>query len=166
MSNFRAVKRVTAVVEIFARVRRTMPASLVMVGNGPDAGAAARVARQRGVADDVHFLGEQEALVPLLSAADVFLLPSTQESFGLAALEAMTCGVPEVVEHGVTGFLHPPDDLDGMTQSVRELLTDDELRRRVGDAAARVAHGRFCEEMIVPRYEAYYAELLARPGRS
>jgi L-malate glycosyltransferase len=176
VSNFRAVKRVTAVVEIFARVRRTMPASLVMVGDGPDAGAAARVARQLGVADDVHFLGEQDALVPLLSAADVFLLPSTQESFGLAALEAMACGVPvvasrvggvpEVVEHGVTGFLHPPDDLDGMAQSVRELLTDDELRRRVGDAAARAAHGRFCEEMIVPQYEAYYAELLARPGRS
>jgi L-malate glycosyltransferase len=134
------------------------------------------VARQLGVADDVHFLGEQDALVPLLSAADVFLLPSTQESFGLAALEAMACGVPvvasrvggvpEVVEHGVSGFLHPPDDLDGMAQSVRELLTDDELRRRVGDAAARAAHGRFCEEMIVPQYEAYYAELLARPGRS
>ena len=176
VSNFRAVKRATAVVEIFARVRRTMPASLVMVGDGPDAGAAARVARQHGVADDVHFLGEQDALVPLLSAADVFLLPSTQESFGLAALEAMACGVPvvasrvggvpEVVEHGVTGFLHPPDDLDGMARSVRDLLTDAELSRRMGDAAARAAHTRFCEDMIVPQYEAYYTELLARPGRS
>jgi N-acetyl-alpha-D-glucosaminyl L-malate synthase BshA len=175
VSNFRPVKRATAVVEIFARVRRTMPASLVMVGDGPDAAAAARVARHLGVADDVHFLGEQDALVPLLSAADVFLLPSTQESFGLAALEAMACGVPvvasrvggvpEVVEHGVAGFLHPPDDLDGMARSVRDLLTDAELGRRMGDAAARAAHGRFCEEMIVPRYEAYYAELLARPAR-
>ena len=175
VSNFRPVKRVAAVVEIFARVRRTLPARLVLVGDGPDAGAAARVARQLGVADDVLFLGEQDALVPLLSAADVFLLTSSQESFGLAALEAMACGVPvvatrvggvpEVVEDGVSGFLHPPDDPDGMARSVLALLGDADLRRRIGDGASQAAHGRYCEEMIVPQYEAYYQELLTRPGR-
>jgi N-acetyl-alpha-D-glucosaminyl L-malate synthase BshA len=176
VSNFRPVKRLSAVVEIFARVRRTMPARLVLVGDGPDGGAAARMARQLGVADDVLFLGEQDALVPLLSAADVFLLTSSQESFGLAALEAMACGVPvvaskvggvpEVVEDGVSGFLHPQDDLAGMAHSVLALLGDSRLRRRIGDAASRAAHGRYCEEMIVPQYESYYQELLARPGRT
>ena len=153
-----------------------MPARLVLVGDGPDSGAAARMARHLGVADDVLFLGEQDALVPLLSAADVFLLTSSQESFGLAALEAMACGVPvvasrvggvpEVVEDGVSGFLHPPDDLDGMARSVLALLGDSSLRHRIGDAASQAAHGRYCEEMIVPQYESYYEELLARPGRT
>lgn len=175
VSNFRAVKRVTAVVEVFARVRRTMPARLLMVGDGPDAAAATRVARRLGVERDVLFLGEQDTVVPLLAAADVFLLTSSQESFGLAALEAMACGVPvvasrvgglpEVVEHGVTGFLHEPEDLDGMSASVAALIRDPLLRQRVGDAAFDVAHTRYCDDLIVPRYEAYYAELLERPGR-
>lgn len=176
VSNFRPVKRVTAIVEIFARVRRVQPARLVLVGDGPDAGAAQRVARQLGVADDVLFLGEQDALVPLLSAADVFLLASSQESFGLAALEAMACGVPvvatavggvpEVVEHGVSGFLHPQDDLDGMAGSVLALLGDTGLLRRIGDGARQAAHERYCEEMVVPQYETYYQDLLSKPARA
>ena len=123
VSNFRPVKRVTAVVEIFAAVRRGVDARLLMVGDGPDLAEASRLARSLGVAADVEFLGEQDQVVQLLSASDVFLLPSAQESFGLAALEAMACevpvvasrvgGLPEVIEHGVTGFLHPLDDLDG-----------------------------------------------------
>ena len=175
VSNFRPVKRVTAVVEIFARVRQRVPARLLMVGDGPDAAAAARTARQLGVAADVLFLGEQDTVVPLLSASNVFLLTSTQESFGLAALEAMSCGVPvvaakvgglpEVVEDGVTGFLHPAGDLDGMAASVLSLLTDPALAKRMGDAAAAAAHTRFCDTMIVPTYEAYYTELLSRPAR-
>lgn len=175
VSNFRAVKRVTAVVEVFARVRRMMPARLLMVGDGPDAAAATREARRLGVARDVLFLGEQDTVVPLLSAADVFLLTSSQESFGLAALEAMACGVPvvasrvgglpEVVDHGVTGFLHAPDDLDGMSASVIAVLSDPHFRQRIGDAAFNVAHTRYCDDLIVPRYEAYYEELLAKPGR-
>jgi N-acetyl-alpha-D-glucosaminyl L-malate synthase BshA len=175
VSNFRPVKRVTAVVEIFARVRRAMPARLLMVGDGPDAGAAARMARQLGIAGDVLFLGEQDTVVPLLSESDVFLLTSSQESFGLAGLEAMACGVPvvasrvgglpEVVEDGITGFLHHPEDLDGMAQSVVKLLTDRVLRKRVADAAAAAAKARYCDDMIVPQYESYYRELLTRPGR-
>lgn len=170
VSNFRPVKRVCATVEVFARVRRTMPARLIMVGDGPDAPAAARRARELGVSADVEFLGEQDSVVPLLSAADVFLLPSSQESFGLAALEAMACGVPvvasrvggipEVVTPGVDGFLHHLDDLDGMAASVIELLSDREQWQRFSDAASRTAHSRYCDSAIVPRYEAYYHELL------
>ena len=96
VSNFRPVKRVAAAVEVFARVREQQPARLLMVGDGPDLGEAQRLAQTLGVADDVLFLGEQDQVVPLLSVADVFLLPSAQESFGLAALEAMACEVPVV----------------------------------------------------------------------
>jgi N-acetyl-alpha-D-glucosaminyl L-malate synthase BshA len=174
LSNFRAVKRVGTVVEVFARVRQAMAARLVMVGDGPDAAAASRLARQLGVGADVAFLGEQDAIVPLLSAADLLLLPSSQESFGLAALEAMACGVPviasnvgglpEVVEHGQTGFLHDPDDLDGMAASALALLGDRQQWLTISDAASRLAHARYCDTTIVPLYEAYYRELLDRPS--
>lgn len=176
VSNVRPVKRVTAVIEIFARVRREMPARLLVVGDGPDLGSAIRVAKSLGVADDVRFLGEQDTIVPLLSASDVFLLPSAQESFGLAALEAMACevavvasrvgGLPEVIEDGVSGFLHDPADLDGMAQSALRLLADEALRKRVTAAGRRIAAERFCDTIIVPRYETYYEETLARPPTS
>jgi N-acetyl-alpha-D-glucosaminyl L-malate synthase BshA len=173
VSNFRPVKRATAVVEIFARVRRAVPSRLLMVGDGPDIPAARRVARSLGVIDDVEFVGEQEDVVPLLSAADVFLLPSAQESFGLAQLEAMACqvpvvasrvgGIPEVVEDGVSGFLHAPDDLDGMARSAITILSDDALHQRMAAAAGRTATDRFCDTRIVPVYEAYYREILDAP---
>jgi N-acetyl-alpha-D-glucosaminyl L-malate synthase BshA len=173
VSNFRPVKRVTAVVEVFARIRRQLPARLLMVGDGPDLAEATRLARTLDIADAVDFLGEQDELMPLLSASDVFLLPSAQESFGLAALEAMACevpvvashvgGLPELVEHGVSGFLHPPGDLDGMARSALALLTDDALHRRMADAARRTAHEQFCDVKIVPMYESYYEEILAQP---
>jgi N-acetyl-alpha-D-glucosaminyl L-malate synthase BshA len=176
VSNFRPVKRVTAVVEIFAKVRRELPATLLMVGDGPDLAAAARTARALGVADDVQFLGGQDQVLPLLSASDVFLLPSAQESFGLAALEAMASevpvvasrvgGLPEVIEDGVSGFLHAPDDLDGMARSALSLLTDDALQRRVAKAACQTAREKFCDSAIVPLYEAYYEEVLARSTRA
>jgi N-acetyl-alpha-D-glucosaminyl L-malate synthase BshA len=172
VSNFRPVKRAPAVVEIFARVRPRVRARLLMVGDGPDVAQATRRARELGVADDVEFLGEQDQVVPLLSAADVFLLPSAQESFGLASLEAMSCGVPvvasraggipEVVENGVSGFLHDLDDLDGMAASAVKLLTDEPLHRRFAEAARRSARDRFCDSKIVPVYEAYYREILDR----
>ncbi|HUR33307.1 MAG TPA: N-acetyl-alpha-D-glucosaminyl L-malate synthase BshA [Vicinamibacterales bacterium] len=172
VSNFRPVKRAAAVVEIFARVRRLCPARLLMVGDGPDVPDAIRTARALGVADDVAFLGEQDDVVSLLSASQVFLLPSAQESFGLAMLEAMACqvpvvasrvgGIPEVVEDGVSGFLHAPDDLDGMARSALALLTDEALHRRCADAAGRVAAEQFCDAKIVPAYEAYYREILGR----
>src|SRR5204863_1411627 len=134
VSNFRPVKRLAAVIEVFARIRRRLPARLLMVGDGPELGEATRLAQARAIAGDVEFLGEQDQVLPLLSAADVFLLPSAQESFGLAALEAMACevpvvasnvgGLPELIEDGVSGFLHPLDDLDGMAESALRLLTD------------------------------------------
>jgi L-malate glycosyltransferase len=172
VSNFRPVKRVAAVVEVFARIRREMPARLLMVGDGPDLAEASRLSRALDVDDDVEFLGEQDQVVPLLSAADVFLLPSVQESFGLAALEAMACGVPivasrvgglpEVVEDGVAGFLHPPEDLAAMAASTFRLLTDEPLHARMSRAASESARTRFCDDRIVPLYEAFYEEILAR----
>ena len=170
VSNFRPVKRVAAVVEVFARVRRQMRARLLMVGDGPDLTAAADLARSLGVADDVLFLGEQDPVVLLLSVSDVFLLPSAQESFGLAALEAMACevpvvasrvgGLPEVITDGVNGFLHAPDDVDGMAASASRLLTDAPLRARVAAAARQTAHERYCDDKIVPIYEQFYEEVL------
>jgi N-acetyl-alpha-D-glucosaminyl L-malate synthase BshA len=175
VSNFRPVKRITAVVEVFARVRKQMPARLLMVGDGPELPEATRLVRALGIADDVQFLGEQDLVVPLLSVSDVFLLPSAQESFGLAALEAMACevpviassvgGLPEVIEHGVTGFLHPPADLDGMAASAVRLLTDEGLRCRMAEAAGRAAHDLYCDVKIVPLYESYYEEILNKPPR-
>ena len=172
VSNFRPVKRVPEVVEIFAAIRRQVEARLLMVGDGPELPEASQLARSLGTAADVEFLGEQDQVVQLLSASDVFLLPSAQESFGLAALEAMACevpvvasrvgGLPEVIDHGVTGFLHPVDDLAGMAASAVRLLTDPELHRRAAQAARRVAHERYCDSKIVPVYEAYYAEILER----
>ena len=171
VSNFRPVKRTNAVIETFARVRKAVPARLLMVGDGPDLHDAVCLARSLGVADDVEFLGEQDQVVPILSASDVFLLPSSQESFGLAALEAMSCevpvvascigGLPELVDDGVSGFLHVPDDFDGMARSAIRLLTDEGLHRRAAAAARKAAQDKYCDSKIVPLYEAYYAEIAA-----
>ena len=172
VSNFRPVKRVQAVVEIFGRIRAMMPARLLFVGDGPELAQACRTAREIGLSRDVEVLGEQELVVPLLSVADLFLLPSAEESFGVAALEAMACevpvvasrvgGLPEVIDDQVSGFLHPPDDLDGMAASAIKLLTDPKLHRRVAAAAWRTVQERFCAEEVVPRYEAFYQEVLGR----
>ena len=173
VSNFRPVKRAAAVVDVFARIRRQLPARLLMVGDGPDLAEASRLVRALGMTDGVQFFGEQDQVSPLLSASDLFLLPSAQESFGLAALEAMACevpvvasrvgGLPEVVEDGVSGFLHAPGDLDGMARSALRLLTEEPLKQRIAAAALHTACGRFCNGKIVPMYEAYYEEILARP---
>ncbi len=170
LSNFRPVKRIDSVVEVFARIAARVPAVLLLAGDGPEVPTARRVARQLGVLDRVQLLGAQENVVPLLSIADLFLLPSEQESFGLAALEAMACGVPvvastagglpEVIEHGVTGFLHPVGDVEKMAASGVALLTDAALHQRIAEAAVRLVRARFCEERIVPMYEAHYARVL------
>jgi N-acetyl-alpha-D-glucosaminyl L-malate synthase BshA len=174
VSNFRPVKRVDVAMEVFARVRAQVPARLVLVGDGPDLGKVQRLASALGVADAVVVLGEQDPVMPLLSVADVFLLPSAQESFGLAALEAMACGVPvvasrvgglsEVVDDGVSGCLHAADDVDGMARSVVALLTDQALHGRMASAAEHSAHDRFCDTKIVPMYEAYYEKIMAVRG--
>ena len=166
VSNFRPVKRVDVVVDIFDRIRQHVPARLLLVGDGPDLPLAFKRARELGITQLLHSVGAQEEVVPLLSIADVFLLPSAQESFGLAALEAMACevpvvasqvgGLPEVIEHGVSGYLHPPDAIDDMAASALAILTDDELHTRVGAAACRRVREQFCVERVVPMYEACY----------
>ena len=174
ISNFRPAKDAPAVIEIFARVCRQLPARLLLVGHGPDVDRCAHRARQLGIADRVRFLGEHTDVARLLAAADLFLLPSRQEAFGLAALEAMACGVPvvaartgglpEVVEHGRTGYLLPPGDVDGMARCALELLQDPERHAAFSRAAAEAAHRRFAAETVVPRYEALYRRLLAGPA--
>jgi len=170
MSNFRPVKRVEAVVEVFSRIAAAVPARLLLVGDGPDLGKAMDRADALGVGSRVEALGEQDQVVPLLSISDLFLLPSQQESFGLAALEAMACRVPvvassvgglsEVIEHGRSGFLHDLEDLDGMAASGIRLLSDPELHASVAALGRRTVKERFCADLIVPRYEAFYRELI------
>ncbi len=172
VSNFRPVKRAEAVIDIFDRIRQRVPSRLLLVGDGPDLDKAGRRARELGLSDVVEQLGEQEEVVPLLSVADLFLLPSEQESFGLAALEAMACqvpvvasrvgGLPEVVDDGVTGFLHHPDDIDGMAASGVALLADPARHLAVAEAALAAVQQRFCANAIVPRYEALYKRILDR----
>ena len=170
VSNFRPVKRIDAVMEVFARICREVPARLLLVGDGPEIGTAYRLGRELKVSQQVEVLGAQEAVLPLLSAADVFLLPSAQESFGLAALEAMACevpvvasrvgGLPEVIEHGVNGFLHAPADLDGMAASAVSLLTDPDLHARVAANAVSRVREQFCVDRVVPMYERFYETVL------
>jgi N-acetyl-alpha-D-glucosaminyl L-malate synthase BshA len=170
ISNFRPVKRIDAVMRIFARIASQVPSSLLLVGDGPELSTAYRLGRELGVAHRTHVLGAQELVIPLLSAADLFLLPSAQESFGLAALEAMACevpvvasnvgGLPEVIEHGVSGFLHPPDDLDAMAASAVSVLRDHELHSRVATAALARVRREFCAEKIVPMYEKAYERVV------
>jgi N-acetyl-alpha-D-glucosaminyl L-malate synthase BshA len=171
VSNFRPVKRLSAVIDIFRSIRQRVPSRLVLVGDGPDRAAAEQRAAEHGLADAVLFAGEQQDLVPWLSTADLFLLPSAMESFGLAALEAMACevpvvtsnvgGLPEIVEDGVTGFACPPDALDMMAERGVALLTDPELRLRVTRAALEMVRTRYCTDAIVPLYETHYREVLA-----
>ena len=172
VSNFRPVKRAEAVIDIFDRIRQRVPAKLLLVGDGQDLDKAGRRARELGLTDAVEQLGEQEEVVPLLSVADLFLLPSERESFGLAALEAMACqvpvvasrvgGLPEVIDDGVTGFLHPPDDLEGMAASAVAMLTDRARRQAVITAALAAVLQRFCANAIVPHYEAFYRQVIDR----
>lgn len=170
VSNFRPVKRVGDVVRVFAGVRQEVPSRLVLIGDGPERETARRAARDLGVEGDVLFLGKLETVAELLSCADLFLLPSEQESFGLVALEAHASGVPvvgtagsglaEVVEDGVTGRLHPVGDVEGMTESATAYLTDDETWRRASEAARERAVSRFSAERVVPRYERLYREVV------
>jgi len=171
ISNFRAVKRVVDVVRIFARVRPEVPSVLVMVGDGPDRVDAVDEARKLGVEDDVHFLGRIDDVAPLLSSADLFLLPSNRESFGLSALEALACGVPvigcnvgglpEVVRDGETGVLRAPGDIDGMTAGALDILCDQQKWNAMSELAASDARARFSEDAIVPLYEALYRKAVA-----
>jgi L-malate glycosyltransferase len=170
VSNFRPVKRLLDVVHIFAGVRKAMPATLVLVGDGPDRDPAEHEVDRLGLKRDVRFLGKVDNVADVLRGGDLFLLPSATESFGLAALEAMACGVPvvasaaggipEVVIDGETGFLAPPGDVERMTERALAVLTNSGERERLKrNAAARALE--FAAERVVPRYERLYESVLA-----
>jgi L-malate glycosyltransferase len=166
VSNFRPVKRVRDVVRIFARVNERVPSTLVMVGDGPDRLEAEQEARAAGLDDHVFFLGKIDAVAPLLAGADLFLLPTDRESFGLSALEALASGVPvigakvgglpEVVRDGETGVLCPVGDVAGMAEAALELLGNDARWASMSRAAAEDARARFRLDTIVAQYEEYY----------
>src|SRR5579863_6129922 len=170
LSNFRPVKRVEDVVEIFARVRSEIPAKLMMIGDGPDRAAAEWLAREKNLAKDVIFLGKQNQVQDLLNCADVMLLPSELESFGLAALEAMACGVPcvcsrvgglpEVIRDGVEGYLAAPHDVETMAARALDILTQPGRRETMGRAARARAQSQFCSDKIIPQYEDLYRRVL------
>ena len=166
ISNFRTVKRVRDVVRIFAEVNREVPSVLVMIGDGPDRPAAEEEARMLGVADSVSFLGKLDQIAPLLAAADLFLLPSQSESFGLSALEALASGVPvigtnagglpEVVRDGETGVLGGVGDIRGMAAASLEILQDPKRWSEMSKLAAADARERFSRDAIVSKYESLY----------
>ena len=168
-SNFRPVKNIPIVLHVFAEVRKKVQAKLVMVGDGPEKAGAEQLARELGVQRDVLFLGNQDCMEELFPMADVFLLPSASESFGLVALEAMSAevpvvasnigGLPEVVEHGETGYLHDPGNLAGFVTSVLRLLGNERLRRTMGRRGRAVAKERFSPDEMVDRYVAVYDSL-------
>lgn len=169
ISNFREVKRVRDVVRIFARIRKALPATLVMVGDGPDRSEAEAEAEQLGVRDRVRFLGRLDRVASILQASDLFLLPSQSESFGLAALEAMACGapavasraggLPEVIEDGVSGILEPPGSVEAMGRRAVDLLQNPARHSSMRQRAIAAAQA-FSADRIVPMYEELYAETL------
>ena len=168
VSNFRPVKRVRDIVRIYARVQEAMPAVLVMVGDGPDRVEAEAEARTLGVDRNVHFLGKIDVVAPLLAGADLFLLPSQSESFGLSALEALASGTPvvgsraggivEVVKEGVTGALREIGDVDAMAAASIEILSDRDRWEAMSRDAAADARARFSRDDIVQQYEALYED--------
>jgi N-acetyl-alpha-D-glucosaminyl L-malate synthase BshA len=175
ISNFRPVKRVRDVVRVFARVMSTIPSDLVMVGDGPERGEAEHEAESLGVSAHVHFPGKIDAVAPLLASADLFLLPSEKESFGLSALEALASGVPvigcrtgglpEVVRDGETGILRDVGDIEGMADGALQLLGDESRWRQASALGAADARARFGLDAIVSQYEALYLDSLAAQPR-
>ena len=172
LSNFRPVKRLTDVIEIFDRVRKKMPSKLLLIGDGPDRSRAEWLAVQKGIHEDVLFLGKQDRVHEKLAVADVMLLPSELESFGLAALEAMSCevvpiatrvgGLPEVIEHGKGGYLAEVGDIETMARYAIELLSDEAYLNQMGKQARLHAESHFCSNEIIPQYEEFYRRVLER----
>ncbi|HEX9750633.1 MAG TPA: N-acetyl-alpha-D-glucosaminyl L-malate synthase BshA [candidate division Zixibacteria bacterium] len=170
LSNFRPVKNVTGVVQMFAQASRTVPSRLLMIGDGPQTADATAVAQALGVADKVSFLGNREDIADILCAADAFLLPSHYEAFGLAALEAMACGVPvvasrvggvpELIEDGKTGFLVDPDDYVGGSERLSAILTDKNLHESLRAGGLQHVRDNFTADAVVPLYEDMYRRLL------
>ena len=170
LSNFRPVKRVQDCVRILAEVRKSVPAHLLMAGDGPERGPAEHLARELKVDRHVSFLGKQSHVERLIPLAHVLLMPSQLESFGLVALEAMACGVvpvatrvggvPELVTDGEDGFLETVGDISAQAARVVQLLTDDDLHYRMRKAGRWNASERFCSDKIIPQYEKYYEDVV------
>lgn len=170
ISNFRPVKRVMDIIRIFVKVKPKIRSKLLLVGEGPDRIPAQELAQELGLKESVVFLGMQEAVDDILSCADLYLLPSEQESFGLSALEAMSCevpvistragGIPELIQHGETGFIADVGDVETMARYAVELLSDDDYRRRIGRQSRQRVVDHFDQNRVVPLYEAYYEEVL------
>ena len=170
ISNFRPVKRVQDVVEIFCKVRSRIPSRLLLVGDGPDRPKVEQFARERGVFDSITFIGNVPLVEEILVGADLFLLPSETESFGLAALEALSCevpviatavgGLPEVIREGENGYLFPVGDVESMATAAIELLADEEKLRRFGGAGRQWALSQFEEDDVVQRYRRIYRQVL------
>ena len=173
VSNFRPVKNVSHVVKIFHLLKQRGHAiKLLLVGDGPDRVPAEHLARELGVYPEIRFMGKQEAVEEILSISDVFIMPSGSETFGLAALEAMSCGVPvvasnigglpELVEEGKTGFLCPLGDLEAFADRIETIITDPALQREVGDASRKRAEIEFATERIIPIYESFYKKTIEK----
>jgi len=176
ISNFRPVKRVLDCIRAFGQVREKVDAELILAGDGPDRGPAEQLARELNVERHVRFLGKQDHMERLIPRMHALHLPSEMEAFGLAALEAMACGVPPVatntggvpdlITHGVDGFMEPVGDVDSQAGRLIEILSDDDLRQRMSRSARETALRRFCTDLIIPRYEAYYKQVLEAAGTS
>jgi N-acetyl-alpha-D-glucosaminyl L-malate synthase BshA len=175
LSNFRPVKRVLDVIEIFARVSAALPARLLLIGDGPERSNAEFLAMRLGISDRVDFVGKQENVNELLALSDLMLMPSELESFGLAALEAMACcvpavatrvgGVPELIDDGINGLLYPVGDVEAMAAGAISLLSDPVLHEAFSTAARRTAQDHFCATRIIPQSERYYQQVLAAEPR-
>ncbi|MEQ8221017.1 MAG: N-acetyl-alpha-D-glucosaminyl L-malate synthase BshA [Candidatus Eremiobacterota bacterium] len=170
ISNFRPVKRIEDVIKAFYYIWKEIPATLLMVGDGPDKTRASDLAQELGMKKDVHFMGVIKNIVPVINAANLLLLPSQTESFGLVILEGMSSGVPvvasdvggipEVVEHGITGYLAPAGDTEAMGKYGLKILTDKELYKNMSEAARKRAREKFHTEDIVSQYEKLYERVL------
>ena len=171
LSNFRPVKRVQDVVQVFARVAKEVPSHLLLVGDGPDRPNAEYLVHSLGLQERVHFLGKQDDVFRLLPLADLMVMPSKLEAFGLAALEAAACrvptiatlqgGVPELIEDCVNGRLLPVGDVDGMARAAVDLLKDEAVLQAMSLAARQTAQKHFCASRIIPQYEAFYEKIVA-----
>lgn len=169
-SNFRPVKRVPDTIRIFEKVQKVIPSKLILVGDGPDRSECERLSRQLDLCDTVKFLGKQEGLVEILSSSDLFLIPSQSESFGLAALEAMACGLPvvsssvgglpELVKHNETGFIAEIGDVDRMAKYTLELLSNDKKYKLFSENSRQRAVDKFDKSKVIPLYEEYYEQIL------
>lgn len=170
LSNFRPVKRIQDVIQIFARISQELPAQLLMVGDGPERSSAEWLAKSLRISDRVHFLGKHDHVNEILPAADLMLMPSEMESFGLAALEAMACevptigtnvgGVPELIQDDVTGLLFPVGDVQAMSQAAIALLKDRQRLEKMSKDARAEAQRTYCTTRVIPRYEEFYASIL------